>query len=309
MKDYGKRVIPRNPNEFVDLILPYVKSKELSKALDVLYRYSIKKKQNPKSHFETAPLLIYMAFHSNLEISIQTICEHFFVFIQGIPEELNSQVMEQADIELILKHGSVQNLLTKYFRSIEIDDFRCEIDKEYHSIDILSAMISDYGSYSKSWQFGIRNNRPDICGIYLLETELKELLSVANNKIREIRGLKPISSKWKSEQMLFDRIKLAFPEFTVIGQGSPEWLGEQRFDIWLPKCAVAIEYNGKQHYEAVSYFGGEEGLKRTIERDELKKRKCIENQTTLIIVDEGYVFEELIYQIREIIQSFISKKN
>jgi hypothetical protein len=309
MKDYGKRLIPRNPYEFVDLILPFVRSEELSKAVDVLYRYSIKKKQNPKSHFETAPLLIYMAFHSNLEISIQTICEHFFVFIQGIPEELNNQVMEQADNELIRKHGSVQNLLTKYLRNVEIDDFRCDIDKEYHSIDILSAMISDYGSYSKSWQFGIKNNRQDICGIYLLEAELKDLLSVANNKIREIRGLKPISSKWKSEQMLFDRIKLAFPEFAVIGQGSPDWLGEQRFDIWLPKCAVAIEYNGKQHYEAIGYFGGEVGLQKTMERDELKKQKCIENRTTLIIVDEGYDFEELVSQIEEIIESFNSWRN
>jgi hypothetical protein len=47
---------------------------------------------------------------------------------------------------------------------------------------------------------------------------------------------------------------------------------------------IAIEYNGKQHYEPVLYFGGQEGFLNTIKRDKAKKKKCKENKCHLIEV-------------------------
>jgi hypothetical protein len=45
----------------------------------------------------------------------------------------------------------------------------------------------------------------------------------------------------------------------VLGQGNPDWLAGQRFDVWLPEISVAVEFNGIQHYEPVDFFGGESG--------------------------------------------------
>jgi hypothetical protein len=118
--------------------------------------------------------------------------------------------------------------------------------------------------------------------------------------VRIDNGLTPILSKWKNEQILFDQIRLSFPDLVVIGQGSPEWLDGQRFDIWLPQIKLAIEYNGAQHYEPIGFFGGEAGYLRTKERDEQKRVKCIENKTFLIEVKEGYKFEDIQIEITKI---------
>ena len=45
-----------------------------------------------------------------------------------------------------------------------------------------------------------------------------------------------------------------------------------------------IEFNGKQHYEAIDFFGGEEGLKKQIRNDKLKVEYCIKNKIPLIII-------------------------
>lgn len=43
-----------------------------------------------------------------------------------------------------------------------------------------------------------------------------------------------------------------------------------------------IEYQGKQHYEAVSKFGGSRGLYQQQFNDNLKRRYCLERQIPLI---------------------------
>lgn len=47
------------------------------------------------------------------------------------------------------------------------------------------------------------------------------------------------------------------------------------YDIFICGLNVAIEYQGKQHFEAVDFFGGEEGLesikRRDAEKAELSK--------------------------------------
>lgn len=303
MKDYGKRKIPRNWSEFADLVLPFVIQGNLDIAVDILTRYSKRKKKNPKEHFETAPMLVYMAFHHSLPLNIQTLCEYFSVFITGVPDELEEQVNDLAEQAFIKRFGSTQNFLKTYVQEIKAEPLPlvCLIKLFYRPLTELTPLISDYGYYSKSWQFGIKNNRPDICGQFLIEGEIKDILHFSHGQVRELHGLAPQRSRWVSEQLLFDRIKLTFPKTIVIGQGSPQWLEGQRFDIWLPEHSIAIEYNGKQHYEPVNFFGGEEGLKKTSERDALKKQKCIDNSTHLFILDEDYDFDFLVEQIRKLI--------
>lgn len=104
----------------------------------------------------------------------------------------------------------------------------------------------------------------------------------AENSVRQRLGVPRIGEGWVGEAMLLYRVIALFPDEEVIHQGSPEWLGRQRFDIWMPDRKVAIEYHGEQHYSAVSVFGGAKGLERTQQRDEKKRLLCRENGVRLI---------------------------
>lgn len=55
-------------------------------------------------------------------------------------------------------------------------------------------------------------------------------------------------------------------------------------DFYLPSFNTVIEFNGLQHYEPISIFGGVEGLKATQKRDMIKYDYLISNGITLIII-------------------------
>jgi very-short-patch-repair endonuclease len=57
---------------------------------------------------------------------------------------------------------------------------------------------------------------------------------------------------------------------------------ELRFDFYLPELNICIEYNGKQHYESIEYFGGETRYKEQIIKDNIKRKYCSENGIKLI---------------------------
>ena len=61
-----------------------------------------------------------------------------------------------------------------------------------------------------------------------------------------------------------------------------EWLGKQSLDFYLPDYNVAIECQGCQHFQPVDYFGGDKEFQATIERDQRKKKLCLENGVKLL---------------------------
>lgn len=61
-----------------------------------------------------------------------------------------------------------------------------------------------------------------------------------------------------------------------------DWLGKQSLDFYIPSKNIGIECQGRQHFESVSHFGGDEGLKTTIERDEKKYNLCSKNNVNII---------------------------
>lgn len=60
------------------------------------------------------------------------------------------------------------------------------------------------------------------------------------------------------------------------------WLGRLELDFYLPQYNIGIECQGLQHFEPISYFNGDEGLKHTIERDKRKLKLCNENNLKLL---------------------------
>jgi hypothetical protein len=137
----------------------------------------------------------------------------------------------------------------------------------------------------------------------VLKLELETISSEAENTFRAYLGLKPKAPKWISEQELFDKIKLNYKKLLVVSQASPNWLGRQRFDVFIPELNAAIEYNGLQHYEAVGLFGGEEGLIQTQLRDEEKRRKCRENNCNLLEINQSYSIDEIFNWIDKLIEN------
>jgi len=56
----------------------------------------------------------------------------------------------------------------------------------------------------------------------------------------------------------------------------------QHFDYWFPEHDIAVEYQGKQHYEPIELFGGKAAFLMNMERDERKRNICEENDVVLI---------------------------
>ena len=57
-----------------------------------------------------------------------------------------------------------------------------------------------------------------------------------------------------------------------------------RCDFYLPDYNTVIEYNGLQHYEPISVFGGIDGLIQTQKRDLIKYDYLQANKIQLIII-------------------------
>lgn len=68
-----------------------------------------------------------------------------------------------------------------------------------------------------------------------------------------------------------------------------------RFDFGVynsNKLLYLIEYNGRQHYEKVSFWNEKDSFEERIERDKIKKEYCIKNNIPLIIIPYT-IFNEL----------------
>lgn len=169
-----------------------------------------------------------------------------------------------------------------------------EYYKQFYQLDEASFYV-----YDKIGKDSYHSKRLD--DILVVEHATKEQLSVlfikAEDAYRESIGLPKIGESWISETVLFNRIKEHYIDYKVIQHGHPKWLGKQHLDIYYSEENIGIEYQGIQHYKPVDYFGGEEGFTSNQERDERKSRLCKENACTLIYVNEGYDFDDVVQSI------------
>ena len=86
-----------------------------------------------------------------------------------------------------------------------------------------------------------------------------------------------------------------------------DWLfykTSQRVDFFLPDYNIIIECQGIQHFEEVKFFGGEENLLETINRDKNKQRLCEEHGFHIIYVSnlgENYQYPYEVININNLI--------
>jgi len=121
-------------------------------------------------------------------------------------------------------------------------------------------------------------------GAYIKKTVIEEGIGEreAEDKIRDKLGIPRIGEGWINETQLYKTICYLFPSLNVIREARPEWLGNQRIDIFIPDLKIAIEYQGQQHYKPVEMFGGKEALEMTKEMDERKRSLCKKNGVNII---------------------------
>ena len=92
-------------------------------------------------------------------------------------------------------------------------------------------------------------------------------------KCNESKGEKTISAWLDKKNILYKRQK-------TFDDCKDKYV--LRFDFYLSDYNICIEYNGRQHYEPVDYFGGQEEFEGIVNRDKIKKDYCKKNNILLI---------------------------
>lgn len=89
-----------------------------------------------------------------------------------------------------------------------------------------------------------------------------------------------------------------FEQYSFFGMKSKRKL---RCDFFLPNHNLVIEYNGRQHYEAIKFFGGIDALNTTKKRDMIKYNYCIDNNINYEILKYN---ESVDKRMREILLNY-----
>ncbi len=128
-----------------------------------------------------------------------------------------------------------------------------------------------------------------------------EILREAENVLRERHGLPRIGEGWVRETQLYGLVKSVFSDAEQ--HAVLDWLSPQHLDIYVPSRMLGIEFQGLQHFEPVGFFGGEEGLERTKQRDARKALLCRKHGVTLVYwrYDEAMDTDTLSEKLRQAI--------
>ncbi|HZL09072.1 MAG TPA: hypothetical protein VFC65_03675 [Prolixibacteraceae bacterium] len=217
-------------------------------------------------------------------------------------EELGKSLVENHFLNSTIKLISDQELF-KYFKnrfSSKEDFISCLLMNFIPSEMHINQMIEEVG--------GI----PFFKNTWLFSNEFKKSIRIFENECRFEFNQKIIGSFF-NEDLLFRAIKREFgAKFSVISQGSPDWLTPQRFDIYFSDLNIAIEYQGEQHFRPVDFGGkGEKFAKKqfqeNLKRDNIKKEKAQKNNCFLLCVNPDYDINFIFQSIKEIIISKTKK--
>jgi len=113
----------------------------------------------------------------------------------------------------------------------------------------------------------------------------RKLDNYFENITREEFGFRKIGDAYIGESLLFKIVRRLFPDDEVIRHHRPAWLQGLEIDIYLPRRKLGLEYQGQQHFHAITAWGGESALVELQHRDVKKRKLCHERGVKLIAVD------------------------
>lgn len=286
-----KRTIPRDRHEFDEFLGPLVEARQWDTLHERLISYWKRKGRSSLSAMVISPWVVLASVKGAVRIDVRFLLEHFHY--GGVRDDDFYAIANEA---FYAENTSVKDFLSLMYCGLA-HSFPQDFKLIPRPIEEMAQTAPRVVRHTRGWEYAFQENRADVAAREYVDHLLKALMEGVTEKWRDFKGLPPVVSKWRSEQELLDALVLAFPDDVVVGQGSPSWLGSQRFDVWIPTRQIAVEYNGLQHYEPVEIFGGEEGFAATKKRDELKRRKCAENDVILFEVAEGYSLKKLVDSI------------
>jgi len=219
--------------------------------------------------------------------NINEIKEHIIEYLETYEKENNSTFFDLFFEE------------QRLFKSTNSNNYNSEYYLQYY------LSVSEYNFYKEiddnQDKSGFKDSRLRHVVEKAILNQFRYIIKKAEDIYREKIGMPKVGEGWISETELFYKITENYKEFNVVHHGKPKWLGRQHIDIYFTELNIAIEYQGSQHYEPIDFFGGIETFKRTRERDENKRKLCLENNCELIYVNEKYEFEEIKLKIEEAI--------
>ncbi len=83
-----------------------------------------------------------------------------------------------------------------------------------------------------------------------------------------------IIENWLKENNLIYFKQMSFPGCV--------FKSKLKFDFYIPSYNVCIEYDSKQHFSTINYWGGKKGLDLRKKRDAIKTNFCLENNINLL---------------------------
>ena len=166
------------------------------------------------------------------------------------------------------------------------DEYEVKISSEIKTIEeikkVIPIMINFYDENMKiNMDFYLNNEEVNKERKYFEDIDLV---------LKEKLGYGKSVGRWKKEEELYRLIKKIYSKYNVIYQYKPSFLynsitkGQQSLDIYIEDLKIGIEYQGKQHYEAIEIFGGKKGLIETKKRDQEKLERCRQNGVKIIYI-------------------------
>lgn len=122
-------------------------------------------------------------------------------------------------------------------------------------------------------------------------------------EIYEMLGYQVEKESNKSEKLVLSIVSKLIGE-NYIPQAKFNWLKSEKgyplmCDGYFPEHKLIIEFDGKQHYEPIEQFGGEEGFERTLRNDKVKNELIPANGLKLVRIScyDQYWSEDVIKYI------------
>jgi len=110
----------------------------------------------------------------------------------------------------------------------------------------------------------------------------RAVIHYVENLARGEFGFRKVGEGWVSETLLASLVRKIFPKQPLERHFRPDWLSGLELDVFLPMLALAFEYQGQQHFSAISAWGGEDALRDLKARDRRKARVCASRGVVLV---------------------------
>lgn len=134
---------------------------------------------------------------------------------------------------------------------------------------------------------------------------------IIDNGLLNSKILRTVSSDGELYCKIF--LRKEFPKYKFM-KVRPSWLKNPKtghrmeLDFYCSKLKLAIEFNGKQHYEYTPYFHGDKkNFKEQVDRDKAKLKLCKKQGVHLIVIRECEELREKIKHYKSKIMSKIKE--